>query len=57
MMRDSSGKEFGWFVLNLMQPFLYLLDATTTTVEQIGLFKLICSKDNGLIYLIFLPVV
>jgi len=39
-----------------MQPFLYLFDAKTTTVEQISLFKLICSKSDGLIYLIVLPV-
>ena len=56
MIRDLSGKEVGWFVLCLVQPFLYLFDAKTTTVEQISLFKLICSKSNGLMYLIVLPV-
>ena len=56
MIRDSSGKQVGWFVLSLVQPFLYLLDAGTTTVEQISLFKLICSKNDGLMYLIVLPV-
>ena len=57
MIRDSSGKEVvGWFVLSLVQPFLYLFDAKTTTVEKISLFKLICSKNDGLIYLIVLPV-
>jgi len=50
MIRDSSGKKVGWFVLSLVQRFLYLFDAKTTTVEQISLFKLICSKDYGLIY-------
>jgi len=39
-----------------VQPFLYLFDAKTTTGEQISLFKLICSKNDGLIYLIVLPV-
>jgi len=56
MTWDSSGKEVGWFVLSLVQPFLYLFDAKTTTVEQISLFKLICSKNDELIYLIVLPV-
>ena len=56
MIRDSSGKEVGWFVLSLVQPFLYVSDAKTTAVEQISLFKLICSKNDGLIYLIVLPV-
>jgi len=56
MTRDSSGKEVEWFVLSLVQPFLYLFDAKTITVEQISLFKLICSKNEGLIYLIVLPV-
>jgi len=37
-----------------MQPFLHLFDAKTTTVEQFSLFKLICSKNDGLIYLIVL---
>jgi len=36
--------------------FSYLFDAKTTTVEQIGIFKLICSKNDELIYLIVLPV-
>ena len=49
MIRDSSGKEVGWFVLSLVQPFLFLFDAKTTTVEQITLFKLICSKNDGVI--------
>ena len=44
------------FVVSLGQPFRYLFDAKTATVEQISLFKLICSKNNGLIYLIVLPV-
>jgi len=39
-----------------VQRFLYLFDAKTTTVEQISLLKLICSKSDGLIYLIVLPV-
>jgi len=39
-----------------MQPFLYLFDAKTTTVEQISLFNLIFSKNDGFIYLIILPV-
>jgi len=56
MIRDSSGKEVGWFVLSLVQPFLYLFDVKITTVEQISLFKLICTKTDGLIYLIVLPV-
>jgi len=56
MIRDSSGKGVGWFELSLVQPFLYLFDAKTTTVEQISLFKLICSTNDGLIYLIVLPV-
>jgi len=43
---DSGGKEVGWFVLSLVQPFLYSFDAKTTTVEQISLFKLICSKSD-----------
>jgi len=51
MIRDSSGKEVAWFVLSLVQPFLYLFDAKTTTVEHITLFKLICSKNDRLIYL------
>jgi len=38
------------------KPFLYLFDAKTTTLEQISLFKLICSKNDGLLYLIVLPV-
>jgi len=46
MIRDSSGKEALWFVLSLVQPFLFLFDARTTTVEQITLFKLICSNDG-----------
>jgi len=54
--KDSSGKEVGWFVLSLGQPFLYLFDTETTAVAQISLFKLICSKNDGLIYLIVLPV-
>jgi len=49
MIGDSSGKEVGWFVLSLVQPFLFLFDAKTTTVEQITLFKLICSTNDGLI--------
>jgi len=56
MVRDSSRKEVGWFVLSLVQPFLYLFDAKTTTVEHISLFKLICSKNDGLVYVIVLPV-
>jgi len=56
MITDSSGKEVGWFVLSLVQPFLHLFDAKTITVEQISLFKLISSKNDGLIYLIVLPV-
>jgi len=56
MIRGSSGKEVWWFVLRLVQPFLCLFDAKTTTVEQITLFKLICSKNGGLIDLIVLPV-
>jgi len=55
MIRDSSGKGVGWFLLSLVQPFLYLFEAKTTTVEQISLFKLICSKNDRLIYLIVLP--
>jgi len=55
IIRDSREKEVGWFVLSLRQPFLYLFDAKTTTVEQINLFKLICSKNDRLIYLIVLP--
>ena len=55
MIRDSSAKKVGLFVLSLVQPFLYLFDAKTTTVEQISPFKLICSKNDGLIYLIVLP--
>jgi len=39
-----------------VQPFLYLFDAKTTTVEQINLLKIMCSKNDGLIYLIVLPV-
>ena len=49
-------EEVGWFVLSLVQPFLYLYDTKSTTVEPISLFKLICSKTDGLIYLIVLPV-
>jgi len=56
MVRDSSGKEVGWLALSLVQPFLFLFDAKTTTVEQISLFKLICNQNDGLIYLIVLPV-
>jgi len=52
MIKYSSGKEVGWFVLSLVQRFLYLFRPKTTTVEQISLFKLICSKNDGLIYLI-----
>ena len=47
--RDSSGKEVWLFVLSLVQPFLFLFDAKTTTVGQVTLFKLICSKNDGLI--------
>jgi len=54
--KGLSGKEVGWFVLRLGQCFLYLFDAKTTTMEQISLFKLICSKNDGLIYLIVLSV-
>jgi len=32
--------------LGLVQPFQYLFDAETTTVEQISLFKLIFSKND-----------
>jgi len=56
---DNKGferKEVGWFVLSLVQPFLYVFDAKTTTVEHISISKLKCSKNNGLIYLIVLPV-
>jgi len=56
MKRHSSGKDVGWFVSSLVQPFLYLFDAKTITVEHISLLKLICSKNDGLIYLIVLPV-
>jgi len=56
MIRDSSGKEVGWFVLSLVEPFLFLFDAKTTTVEQVTLFKLICCKNDGLIDQIILPV-
>jgi len=56
MIRDSCGKEVGWYVLRFVQPFLHLFDAKTITVEQISLFKLICSKNDGSIYLIILPV-
>jgi len=57
---ESDDKRFerkkGWVVLlSLVQPFLYLFDAKTTTVEQISLFKVICRKNDGLIYLIVLP--
>ena len=37
-------------------PVLVWCYSKTTTVEQISLFKLICSKNDGLIYLIVLPV-
>jgi len=47
MIKDSSGKEVGWFALSLVQPFLYLFDAKTTTVEQTSLIKVICSQNNG----------
>jgi len=50
----KSPKPPGCESVSLVQPFLYLLDAKTTTVEQISLFKLICSKTEGLIYLIVL---
>jgi len=40
MIRDSNGKDVGWFVLSLVQPFLHLFDAITTYAEQISLFKL-----------------
>jgi len=58
---ESDNKRFerkrGWVVcVSLGQPILYLSDAKTTTVAQISLFKLICSKNHGLIYLIVLPV-
>jgi len=53
MKRHSSGKDVGWFVSSLVQPFLYLFDAKTITVEHISLLKLICSKNDGLIYLKF----
>jgi len=56
---DNKGferKRGWWFVLSLVQPFLYLSDAKTTTVEQISLFQLICSKNDRLIYSIVLPV-
>jgi len=55
-MRDSIENYVWWFVLSLGQPFLYLFHAKTTTMEQISLFKLIFSKNDGLIYLIVLPV-
>jgi len=48
---DNKGferKRRWWFVLSLGQLFLYLFDAKTTNVEQISLFKLICSKNDGL---------
>jgi len=53
---ESDNKGFerkrGWVVCrSLGQPFLYLFDAKTTTVEHISLFKLICSKNDGLICL------
>ena len=53
---DNKGFERKRFVLSLVQSFLYLFDAKTTTVEQISLFKLICSKNDGLIHLIVLSV-
>jgi len=56
MIRDSSEKEVEWFVVSLGQPFLYLSDAKTTTLQQISLLKLICSKIDGLIYLIVMTV-
>ena len=48
----------GGSYLSLVQHFLYLFDAKTTTVEQINLLKLMCSKNENdwLIYLIVLPV-
>jgi len=33
-----------------------LFDAETTTVEQISLLKLICSKNDRLFYLTVLPI-
>jgi len=38
------------------RPFLCLFDAETTTVEQISLLKLICSKNDRLFYLTVLPI-
>jgi len=51
-----SAKEIGWFVLTLGQRFLYLYDAVSTTMEELSLFKLICSKNDGLIHLMVLSV-
>jgi len=56
MIRDSIENDVGWFLFSLGQPFLYLFDAKTTTLEHISLFKLIFSKNDVLIYLIVLPV-
>jgi len=57
---ESDNKGFerkrGWVVCSLVQHFLYLFDSKTTTVEQISLSKLICSKNDGLIYVVVLPV-
>jgi len=47
---DDEGfeRKRGWVVcMSLVQPFRYLFDAKTTTVEHISLFKLICSKSDG----------
>jgi len=44
----------GLYGVSQGQRFLYF-DAKTITVEQISLFKLICSKNDELFYLIVLP--
>ena len=58
---ESDNKGFerkrGWVVcIKSCATFLYSFDAKTTTVEQISLFKMMCSKNDGLIHLIVLPV-
>ena len=45
-----------WRTFRPPWPLLYLFDANATTKEQISLFKLICSKNDGLIDLIVLPL-
>ena len=53
---DNKGFDWKWNWVVCIKSWTTFSDAKTTTVEQISLFKLIFSKNDGLMYLVVLPV-